>query len=292
MKKIWKLLLAFSIVLASMTAVSTVSAAVLDTLTFSIEQDYGKSQEVLKLINKERKKRGLNALTMDKTLTKYAITRAAELCVVVPWRSPHKRPNGSLSRSYGTVVYECCQERKSDCHEVAAEQVVDAYMSSPPHKAGILLASARSVGISFVSANDGLYGHYVLEFSNHQAKSKERSKKKKTMNVKVKTLRKFLPKKAFILEARETYSVTEKKQGIFICPFVETTENIGKYAVSPKDFTYKSNNKAIATISKSGTIKPVAPGKCTFTVTLKTNPKMKKKVSYTVTETDIERYGG
>ena len=67
MKKIWKLLLAFSIVLASMTAVSTVSAAVLDTLTFSIEQDYGKSQEVLK-----------------------------------------------LSRSYGTVVYECCQERKRD----------------------------------------------------------------------------------------------------------------------------------------------------------------------------------
>ena len=82
MKKIWKLLLAFSIVLASMTAVSTVSAAVLDTLTFSIEQDYGKSQEVLKLINKERKKRGLNALTMDKTLTKYAITSARKEKVI------------------------------------------------------------------------------------------------------------------------------------------------------------------------------------------------------------------
>ena len=110
------------------------------------------------------------------------------------------------------------------------------------------------------------------------------------MNVKVKSLRKYLPKKAFILEARETYSVTDKKQGIFICPFVETTESIGRYAVSPKNFTYKSGNKAIATVSKSGAIKPVAPGKCTFTVTYKSNPKVKKKVSYTVTETDVERY--
>ena len=52
-----------------MTAVSTVSAAVLDTLTFSIEQDYGKSQEVLK-----------------------------------------------LSKSYGTVVYECCQEKNETAY--------------------------------------------------------------------------------------------------------------------------------------------------------------------------------
>ena len=61
----------------------TVSAAKLDKLTIPVVQDYEKAQEVLNLINAERGKRGLRKLKLDKTLTKYAVTRAAELCVMV-----------------------------------------------------------------------------------------------------------------------------------------------------------------------------------------------------------------
>lgn len=290
-KKIWKLLLVISIMLVSIMPASIVSAASMDKITIPICQYYDQSQEVLKLINKERKKRGLGSLSMDKTLTKYAIRRAAELCVMVPWNSPHMRPNGTPSKSFGSVVYECCQERENGWSNPQPKDVVDSWMASPPHRAGILLSSAKSVGISFVSANDGVYGLFVLEFSNQPAKSVEKSKKIKSTNVKVESLRKYLPKKAFIIEARETYSTERKERGIYICPFIKTGESIGKFYVSPKNFSYKSGNKAIATISRDGIITPVAPGKCTFTVTYKSNPKIKKKVSYTVTEQDVENYG-
>ena len=146
-----RLILTMSVLLMLLISFpAAVSAAKTDKLTIPVVQDYEKAQEVLTLINAERGKRGLRKLKLDKTLTKYAVTRAAELCVMVPWKSPHRRPNGKLNSSTKNIAYECCQERGGSSFSTTAESVVQDWMSSPSHRAGILLSSAKSVGIGFV----------------------------------------------------------------------------------------------------------------------------------------------
>lgn len=57
-----------------------------------VTQNYAEAQQILKLINKQRAKRGLRKLKLDKNLTKSAAKRAAELTVYIPESSPHRRP--------------------------------------------------------------------------------------------------------------------------------------------------------------------------------------------------------
>ena len=277
------------VVLLALMPCSQVHAASKDKITISVYQNYGKAQEVLKLINKERKKRGLSALKMDKRLTKHAITRSAELCVMVPWTSPHMRPNGARNSDTDSVVYECCQERGIGGEDPSPKAVVKDWMSSPSHKAGILLSYAQSVGIAFVQTDEGRTGHYVLEFSADPANSVEKSTKKKFFNVKVKSKRKYLSKKAFSMKVEYTYSDYDAKTpGMYIRTYIDTKKSIGEYYVSSSNFKFKSSNTSVATISKKGKITPVSPGKVTFTVTYKSNPKIKKKIKYTITQSDLE----
>lgn len=80
-------------------------------LSISGEQNYKYSQQLLQMINKERKKAGLSVLKLDKILTNAAITRAIELSVYIPQSSPHRRPNGELSKSVNNqICYEDCLE--------------------------------------------------------------------------------------------------------------------------------------------------------------------------------------
>lgn len=291
MKRITKLFTILLVIILAITPSLQVSAASKDKIYIHVSQDYKMSQEVLKLINKERKKRGLNTLKMDKTLTKYAVKRSAELCVMIPWTSPHMRPNGKRNSDTDSVVYECCQERTG--YNAPAKWVVDDWMESESHKAGILLSTAQSVGIACVCTGGGgkSFYHYVLEFSNEPAKKIEKSKKSKDFNVKVESSRKLLTKKAFKMNVYYGYNPLLKKYGLYLHSSINTKESIGEYYVSSNNFKYKSSNTSVAKISKKGHITLVSPGTVTFTITYKSNPKIKKKVKYKVTPNDIAAYG-
>lgn len=292
MKRITKLFTILLVIILAITPSLQVSAASKDKIYIPVIQDYRTAQGVLKQINKQRKKRGLKALKMDKNLTKYAIKRSAELCVMIPWTSPHMRPNGARNSDTDSVVYECCQERTG--YSASAKTVVDDWMESESHKAGILLSTAQSVGIACVSTGGGgktTFFHYVLEFSNEPAKKIEKSKKSKDFNVKVESRRKLLPKKAFKMKAYYGYNSLLNKFGLYMHSSIETKESIGEYYVSSNNFKYKSSNTAVAKISKTGLITLVSPGTVTFTVTFKSNPKIKKKVKYKVTPKDMAMYG-
>ena len=255
----------------------TVSAAKLDKLTIPVVQDYEKAQEVLNLINAERGKRGLRKLKLDKTLTKYAVTRAAELCVMVPWKSPHRRPNGKLNSSTKNVVYECCEERTRGAYDTTANSVVQNWMSSPSHRAGILLSSAKSVGVGFVSVNMGYSGDYTLEFSNKPARSMEKSRDRKPMNIQVSSLRKYLPQSAFSMQPYED------ADSIQLDCFVKTAASTGAaYCIDPANFTWESSNPSVATVGRDGSITVISPGNVTFAATYKSNPKIRMTVSCTL----------
>ena len=53
--------------------------------------------------------------------------------------------------------------------------------------------------------------------------------------------------------------------------------------------TYKSSNDKIATVSSDGTVKGVAPGTCTITVTANGNSSIKKTVSVKIKEKQVEK---
>ena len=239
-----------------------------------VNQSYGEAQQVLKLINKERKKAGLGKLKMDKALTKSSIQRAAEVGVYVPWTSPHRRPNGKLATTANRrFVYECCAEGQG----LDSEDIVERWMDSPSHRAGILLKSAKSVGIACVTfygvgiSSDRIW---VLNFSNTKAKSVQKSKKWVTYTKKVKAKSAYLKKKFFSMYCAEM-QIAGSQHSAFIS--LSSKYNVTTTRVAVGSFKWKSSNPSIATVSKKGVVTAIAPGKVTITAQMKKNPKIKIK---------------
>ncbi len=106
------------------------------------QEDYTAAFDVLKLVNKERKKQGLSALEMDASLLESAMMRGAELGVFFS----HTRPNGQVCFS---------ANRKMNAENIAAsfaspKQVMEGWMNSPGHRANILGDGFTCIGIGSV----------------------------------------------------------------------------------------------------------------------------------------------
>jgi uncharacterized protein YkwD len=101
------------------------------------------SFEILKLVNKERSKRGLNPLVMDEELFNSAIKRANELTVVFA----HTRPNG---KSWNTINSNRVYGENILCGKSKPEEVVKLWMNSPTHRANLLRADFKSIGIAYL----------------------------------------------------------------------------------------------------------------------------------------------
>ena len=112
--------------------------------------------EVLRLINVERKKEGLSALTTTSALTNAANQRAVEIKSVFS----HSRPDGSscftalddYNVSYRTAGENIAYGQKTP------EAVVNAWMNSSGHRANIMSSKFGKVGIGcYVGSNGTLY---------------------------------------------------------------------------------------------------------------------------------------
>lgn len=250
-------------------------------LTVNGEQDYKRAQEMLKLINQARKKAGLSTLKMDKTLTTAAITRAAELSVYVPQGSPHRRPNGKLSKSLDKrICYEDCAEDIGIYYYMSSpEMIFNNWMSSSSHKKGILLSSAKSVGIGCVMVP--LAGAFwVLDFGNSKAKSVEKSKETVPVSKKIDVSSKYLKKAYFKFETpAEAIRVGESRE-LFL-------DYKNKYAYSyvrldPSGFQWTSSKPSVATVSKKGVLKAKKAGTVKITAKLKTGTKVSVSIKLNV----------
>ena len=271
--------------LISCSAVSSFAASG-NYVKLQATQDYGDAQKVLKLINKQRTKRGLRKLKLDKGLTKSAAKRAAELTVYIPESSPHRRPNGKLTKSInGKIKYECCAEG----YETPGS-VVSGWMSSPPHKKGILLSNARSVGIGCITTGSG-EKFWTLEFSSSGASKKETRKKAVTSTYKVSSKAEYLKKKNFNIGLMDQYGYdpysyptvyvgeSSKAAVFFTNKFGFNTPLKGSW------FTWESSKPSVAVIDKYGKITPKKAGTVTITA------KMKGAMNYIIkTKLYVESY--
>lgn len=263
-------------------------------ISVTVTQDYKMAQDILKYVNKYRKKNHRNALKMDKSLTNAAITRGAETHIYTPQSSPHRRPNGKLTKSLNKhICYENCEQIGGDYYltpdnYVTAKKVVDNWISSAPHRKGLLLPNAKSVGVSatYTTTDAGYINSatFAIEFSNSKAKKVEKSKKLKKYTKNVETKTAYLKKNYFSLKAAYGYTtLNEHINTVKLYPQYDSPYMYANPTINPSTFSWSSSNPSIATVDKNGIVKRGnKTGKVTITAKLKTGSKILVSKTFTV----------
>ena len=104
------------------------------------------------LVNAERAKAGLHALTLNRELSANATVRAREIINSFS----HTRPNGNSFSSAITLSYRTAGENIAYGYS-SAESVMNGWMNSAGHKANILKSSYTQIGVGVVENRGTLY---------------------------------------------------------------------------------------------------------------------------------------
>ena len=118
--------------------------------------------EVVRLVNVERAKEGLEPMKTYDSLTKAAQLRAPEIVE----KFEHTRPDGT---SYSTAIDEVGDKRVHSAGEniaagnATAAATVEQWMNSPGHRANILRARACYIGVGYQYDPNSTYRHYWVQ---------------------------------------------------------------------------------------------------------------------------------
>ena len=123
--------------------------------------DISLQKKVISIVNKNRKKKGLEALTMDEKLMKAAQDRAKELTKSFS----HTRPNGT---SCFTIFEKYKITPTASGENIAAGQrsaaaVMDSWMNSPGHKENIMNNRFKKIGVGLVIVPNDMYSYYWVQ---------------------------------------------------------------------------------------------------------------------------------
>ena len=110
-------------------------------------------ERIVELVNQERLKAGLAPVSLDETLNKAAMTRAKETVTSFS----HTRPNGT---SFSTVLSDYKVSYRGAGENIAwgqatPEEVMNGWMNSSGHRANILNASFKKIGVGYYKAANG-----------------------------------------------------------------------------------------------------------------------------------------
>ncbi len=113
------------------------------------------ASQILSLVNAERAKNGLSPLKLDSRLTQAAQVRAKEQ----EQSFSHTRPNGT---QFYTAIKEAGVSYKGAGENVAmgqktAQEVMNAWMNSPGHRANILNKNFTTLGVGVYTAGSTTY---------------------------------------------------------------------------------------------------------------------------------------
>lgn len=118
-----------------------------------VEETSSQAEQVVKLVNEERTKAGLPALTVNADITTAANVRANEIKRVFS----HTRPDGS---SFSTALKEQGVSFRGSGENIAwgqksPEQVMNAWMNSAGHRANILNKNFKNIGVGHYQDENG-----------------------------------------------------------------------------------------------------------------------------------------
>lgn len=121
----------------------------------SVDQNTAFVDEVIRLVNQERAKAGLPALSKNSSLCTVANVRAGEIITVFD----HTRPNGkncfSILSEYN-IMYRAAGENIA-WGQTSPQQVMEGWMNSPGHRANILSANFSEIGVGVVYSGGRYY---------------------------------------------------------------------------------------------------------------------------------------
>ena len=119
------------------------------------------AEEILHLVNVERRKAGVPALKLSRELYRPAMIRAREIVKSFS----HTRPNGlPFSSVFYGITYKTVGENLA-AGQTSCEMVVQQWMDSPGHRANILNKKFKFLGVAYLYDSKGHYKHYwVQEF--------------------------------------------------------------------------------------------------------------------------------
>jgi len=223
--------------------------------------NYDKAYEVLKLVNKERKKEGLPALTMDKDLMEAAMLRAMETNVLVG----HKRPNGL---DCGTVCDKVMGENLAGGMNTA-KSAMSLWMSSDGHRSNILNKSFKSIGIGCFY-QDGDY-FWIQLFGTKEADTG----KKPSNQVAVRDVELEKDTKIRLVSQEKDWKMVKGETRGFTVRMESLDWGVVTVALDESNFDWKSNKKQIATVGDDGDIMGKKKGTATITYSLKVRPSVK-----------------
>lgn len=124
---------------------------------------YVKAFEALEIVNQERSGENLDPLVMDTELLDAAMQRAAECSVFYS----HTRPDGFACSTVSSKCYGENIAASTGMKFSTADAVMAAWMDSPGHRANILTAEYRSIGIGCFY-KDGVW-YWAQEFGREEA---------------------------------------------------------------------------------------------------------------------------
>ncbi|MBB3126034.1 putative YkwD family protein [Paenibacillus rhizosphaerae] len=117
------------------------------------------AQQVLDLVNQERSKAGLDALSMDSKLSNMAMAKAKDMYdnKYFDHNSPTHGSPFDMMKEFG-ITYNSAGENIAN-GQTSPQQVMQDWMNSPGHKANILNKSYTHIGIAFYN------NEWVQEFT-------------------------------------------------------------------------------------------------------------------------------
>lgn len=217
------------------------------TLTLSGEYDYDIINEVLTLVNANRKKAGLNTLKLDNTLTEIAMTRARETSVY--WS--HTRPNGN---SWSTLVthYTGYVGENIAVNYINPKDVMIGWMESKGHRDNILNSRWNSIGIGYYRIGNNIL--WVQIFSDKKTVTTvEKKGNIKETDGTVETLNNYIDFRVLW----EDNSISVKMDEQISPKGVEFINNGYDKIVIPtakEDYIWKSSDTNIFTVDENGNI--------------------------------------
>ncbi len=225
-------------------------------------RDYDAAYEVLRIVNAEREKAGLQPVSMNETLLDAAMQRAAEITLY--YDSTHARPDGSACT---TVIDDFPAYAKGEniaAGQENAEIVMNAWMNSDGHRSNILEKSFNTIGVGcFYQKEVGVYSWVQIFTSSTEGGFVTSGKKSKQFTIKANH-------KCF--DDLAYYNPSASNEGLgayyFICPgkteeYRILTHNRDIFCIiDPECYTYKTNNTIFAVNGNDITGISQGKGKC------------------------------
>ena len=137
------------------TSTPSTSTPSVSTPSQSTTANSSYAAQVVSLVNAERAKQGLSALTIDTKVQQAAQTRAGELKTSFA----HTRPSGAscfTALTEAGVSYSRAGENIA-YGQSTPEAVVQAWMNSSGHRANILSSSFTTIGVGYTVVNGTAY---------------------------------------------------------------------------------------------------------------------------------------